>query len=179
MAQCRGKLWLNQPYISDCAFANTGKNLEYHQIPQNGCPHDQKYDCCSMSHVRCNDYLINYSQCFCNYPAHTAGGTNESPTVCPKAGVLIFSQQQCDSKDTRLRLHLVLHQGWELMLSHWIPARLLLQYAVSPDKREGERRERSGSKEVYIHGGGPLSYVIHITHTTSLPFVNKTVMQPV
>lgn len=28
-----------------------------------------------------------------------------------KAGVLIFSQQQCDSKDTGLGLHLVLHQG--------------------------------------------------------------------
>lgn len=60
---------------------------------------------------------------------------------------------------------------------HRIPARLLPQLSGSPDKIVGWANQ--GPNGYDLHGVGPLSYVVAITHTPPLlPFVYKAVTQP-
>lgn len=121
-----------------------------------------------MSHVRCNDYLINYSQRFCNYPAHSAAGTDGSPTACPKGmsayllPAAVWQQghqaEAAFSPSPRLRANAVPLN----------PSQAAATVCSKP-RQEGGREEGKdqGTRGHDIHGGGPLSYVIHITHTTS------------
>lgn len=59
--------------------------MEYHKIPQSNRLHHQRYAQRVVRRTsRLLNYLINYSQCFCNYPAHSAAGADGSLTACPK-----------------------------------------------------------------------------------------------
>lgn len=141
----------------------------YHKIPQKYRPQYQWNDC-SMSRVRYNDFLINYSR---SASAITQlallQGAGGSPTVCPK--------------------------GWSAYL---LPAAVWRQghqaeAAFSPSPRLGAnavplnpiQREEGGGGAV-IREQGSMIFMVEvpwvmwfISHTPPLlPFVNKALSQP-
>lgn len=159
---------LNQPLENTC-----------HEIQQNDRPrHHRRAH--SMSRVRRDDCLINYSQHFCNYAGSECsqwGGGDGSLAARPKgwSAYLLPAAVWQQGHQTEAAF-LVLHQGWE---SNAVP--------LNPSQQaqtRGRTGEGGGGK---IREQGGMVFMVEvpwvmwfISHTPPLlPFVNKAVMQPV